>query len=246
MVENINVMVSSLNPDYGRLINSSDIPTVLRTVFGFENWMVSWLYLSVMLAYISMNFIMVATLLRSCISRKINQQTTVQWLVPTLLQIAFMAVGTICGDFFHPYAQANQSALASSVMLGQPLHHIFVNSVGINSVWSTLQLSGILLATAMLLWIETNLILKGNRSRPISSIEWGLLMLFTFWFVYQVFGVWWLPHDYPALRNASHYVYGTFGAALLLAAMGVLVYRIRGGIALSQPKNGYPQWLLAP
>jgi hypothetical protein len=86
-----------------------------------------------------MHFILVATLLRSCISRKINQQTTAQWLLVTVLQIACIAVGKIGGDLFHPYAQANQSALASSVLLGQPLHHIFVSSIGISSVSSALQ-----------------------------------------------------------------------------------------------------------
>jgi hypothetical protein len=70
-------------------------------------------------------------------------------------------------------------------------------------------------------------------------------MLFTFWFVYQLFSMWWLPHNYPGMGNASYYMYGAFMASLLLAAIASLVYWIQGGVALGQPANGYPQWLLA-
>jgi hypothetical protein len=84
MLSNIAVMISSLVPEYNKLNGNTDIPTALRTILTFEKPGTSLLYIAMLLAFGSMYFAIVATLLRSCISIRFARRSTWEWLATTL------------------------------------------------------------------------------------------------------------------------------------------------------------------
>src|SRR5262249_32418889 len=140
--------------------------------------------IAMLLIFGSMYFVIVATLLRSCISIRLAKRNTWEWLGTTLLQLVCAAAGVVVGSVFHPYSQAFQAHLASHIMLAQPVGQIFFSPFRIGALINALSLSTTLFVTAFLFWLYTGFVLKGSRSRPIRSFEWGLLMVFTVLFVY--------------------------------------------------------------
>jgi hypothetical protein len=78
------------------------------------------------------------------------------------------------------------------------------------------------------------------------SIEWGLLMIFTFLFVFQLFAVVWVASTYADYRNPAFYTYGFSTAAAYLILTVIVVCFIRGGFRRgAREGHPLPPWLLA-
>jgi hypothetical protein len=246
MLSNIAVMISSLVPEYNKLNGDTDIPTVLRAILTFENVETSLLYIVMLLAFGSMYFVIVATLLRSCISIRLARRSTWEWLATTLLQLICAAAGVVVGSVFHPYSQAFQATLASHIMLGRPVGQIFFSPFRIDALINALSLSATLFGTAFLFWLYTGFVLKGTRSRPIRSFEWGLLMVFTVLLVYQAFGVAWFVWTYPELRSVSFYLPGLALCVVYLVITVIILRFISGKIVDWSSANAIPPWATAP
>jgi hypothetical protein len=245
LTSNVDTMMSIILGNYGKLRSNGDAMSAAISALTFENPAASFVYISVVLAFAGSYFVIIATLLRSCLSRKLSGQSTLKWLPWTLLQIAAVAAGNIIGLGFHPYSQAGQLTLSNHVMLGQSLSGLFFSSVTVADVTSQLQLCCILLATAILFWIEADLILRGFRTRPIRSIEWGFLMIFTFLFIYQIAAVIWVLQQFPDFRNLRFYFSGLLFTATFLILMCVIVRHLRGSFRKNRSTSEPPPWLLA-
>lgn len=245
LISNIDLVISILNGGYGRLKSDTDVMAATLSALRFENVTVSLLYMTVVLAVGASYFIVIATLLRSCLSRRLAKQTTLQWLGATLLQIAFVTGGVLIGDAFHPYSQASQASLSSEVMLGQPLSGLFFSPISIATVTGQVGPFFILLAIAVLFWIEAAVILKGRRTRPVKLIEWVGMVTFTFLFVYQSYATAWASWLYPNLRNFGFFAWGTAPALAYLILASLSVRLISGSLSGFRPATYTPPWLLA-
>jgi hypothetical protein len=247
ILSSIGVMISTLNQGYSDLTGNSDVFVLLRAVIAFDNPVTSLLYLANLVTYCSMFFIVLATLLRSCLARRIARQSTAQWCVVTLLQVVCFGIGDVLGSVFRPYGQALQSPLASKILLGQPLDpSLFLNTPNLDSILWSLIRCGILVATAILFWIEAGVFLRGSRSRPIRAIEWGLLMLFTFLFCFQLYGVLWYAWSYPQFNSVTTYAYAVLWSAVYLTPVVLMTRLISGRIAVQNRASiSPPLWARA-
>ncbi len=242
LITNIDILIQIIDTNYGKLRAQGNAMEAALSVLRFDNPIVTLIYLVVVAAFASTYMIVVSTLLRSCLSRKIAGQSHGKWLRVTVVQITFVALGNVLGDAFHPYSQAGQAELSSKVMLGHSVGGLFFHPIGINDFTNQATLCGILLGTAVLLWLEASFILRGSRNRPIKSWQWGLLMIFTFLCVFQVWSIFWVVSNYSDFRNPLFFAMGFLQAAFFLLLAAVIVWFMRGHV---RKDDQAPPWLLA-
>lgn len=228
LITNIDILMQIIDADYGKLRAQGNAMEAALSVLRFDNTIVTLVYFCIFAATASSYMIVASTLLRSCLSRGIAGQTHIRWLGVTLVQIAFIALGNVLGDVFHPYSQAGQSELSSKIMLGHSTSGLFFNSIGICNFTNQTTLCAILLGVSLVFWLEANVILGGSRAQPIKSWQWGLLMIFSFLAVFQVWSIVWVANNYPNFRYPMFFAMSFLEAGFYLSIAAMLVWFMRG------------------
>jgi Peptidase family M48 len=245
LVANAEIMISIMSPDYDKLYRLADPMAVMIELVNSSSRAISLLYIGMFVLSIITFFIIISTILRSCISARVLKYSTPRWIFVTLLQVGCVAVGITLGNFVHPYSQADQAGIASNAMLEKVFNTIFVIQVNTSFLPNVLNRSMILVATALVFWVATFFISRGNRVRPVRSVEWGLLMLSTVAFVYQVYGILSLPLTHSELQRPEFYIPGAIVGSVYLLIIVVIVRVIRGKMRYQETEFGCPPWMVA-
>ncbi|UGY07457.1 M48 family metalloprotease [Bradyrhizobium quebecense] len=246
LASTIDIAMSIVEPDYGKIRSGANPLVALAFVVRFENVTVSILYLSMVAVLFASYFLIVVALLRSSLSARLEGRSFAGWSSVAIMQAIFILAGAVIGDAVRPYGQAVQATLSSYVMLGSKLSGLMFHPVGIAQVLQEAAPCVAFLATAFVFWIASGFILNGRRERPVRTVEWAVLAALSFLFAYQTYAVIWLGWTVPDAGNLSFYASGFGMSGFLMLMTAIVVVRIRGGLARRQELEFRPPWLFVP